>query len=428
MTNFKDFRLPLPLLNALDQMGYITPTPIQDQAIPLALGGKDILGSAQTGTGKTAAFVLPLLTKLVAEEEMQTTGLILTPTRELASQVMQVIKGMTKNLPKLKTALIIGGDSMGRQFDQLRQRPRLIVGTPGRVNDHLKRKTLDLSKVCMLVLDETDRMLDMGFGIQLDEILKYVPQERQTLMFSATFPKEILALSAKYLRDPSRVAVGETHAPAQKIKQDLVRLEEKEKYPRLLEELARREGSILIFVKTKHGADKLAGQLTSRNFVAESIHGDLKQSRRVRVIDGFRRQKYRIMVATDVAARGLDIPHIRHVINYDLPQCAEDYIHRIGRTGRAGAEGEALNLLSPSDTLKWRAIHRLLNPQELQSEGKQAQEKKHPQRKFSRGGAQASSFRDSDGKVSQRKGFTKKKKPFRSKKTSGRFQGSSARA
>lgn len=423
MANFKSYPLPKPLLNALEHMGYQTPTPIQSEAIPHALQGKDILGTAQTGTGKTAAFAIPLVAKLIEDEGA--TALILTPTRELASQVMQVIKEMTKMLPKLKTALLIGGDSMGKQFDHLRQKPRLIVGTPGRVNDHLKRKTLDLRKAHYLVLDETDRMLDMGFGIQIDEILKYVPDERQTLMFSATLPKEILALSAKYLKNPVRLAVGETHAPAQKIKQDMVRLTEGEKYPRLLEELTQREGSVIIFVKTKRGADKLAGQLTRQQHVAEAIHGDLKQSRRLRVINDFRKQKYRIMVATDVAARGLDIPHIRHVINYDLPQCAEDYIHRIGRTARAGAEGEALNLVSPTDQIKWRAIHRLMNPNETSEE--RSRESRPPSRKFSRPKSQKPSFKDGPKKFSPKKRGDAKK-PFRPKKPSGKFKGASARA
>ncbi len=422
MANFKSYPLPKPLLNALDHMGYQAPTPIQGEAIPNALQGKDILGSAQTGTGKTAAFAIPLVAKLIEDEA--STALILTPTRELASQVMQVVKEMTRSFPKLKTALLIGGDSMGKQFDHLRQKPRLIVGTPGRINDHLKRKTLDLRKARYLVLDETDRMLDMGFGIQIDEILKYVPHERQTLMFSATLPKEILTLSAKYLKNPVRLAVGETHAPAQKIKQDLVRLMEEEKYPRLLEELTRREGSIIIFVKTKRGADKLAGLLTRQRYVAEAIHGDLKQSKRLRVINDFRKEKYRIMVATDVAARGLDIPHIRHVINYDLPQCAEDYIHRIGRTARAGAEGEALNLISPSDQMKWRAIHRLMNPNEPREES--GREGRAPPRKFSRPRSQKPSFKDNVKKFSPKKRGDAKKN-FRSKKSFGKFKGAAAR-
>jgi superfamily II DNA/RNA helicase len=288
----------------------------------------------------------------------------MTPTRELAAQVAAALQQMIP-VPNIRTALLIGGEPMPRQFRQLQQKPRLIVGTPGRINDHLQRNTLRLSKTQFLVLDETDRMLDMGFGVQIDEILQHVPQENlQTMLFSATLPQEIVRLSSKYLKNPQRISVGSTTTPAAKIKQELVQTTDAEKYQQLLMQVNKRTGSIIIFVKTKFGADRLADKLSRADFEAEAIHGDLKQSRRDKVIRDFRDRKHRILVATDVAARGLDIPHIEHVINYDMPQCPEDYIHRIGRTARAGAEGEAVNLLTSADSIKWRAIQRLINPGE----------------------------------------------------------------
>ncbi len=360
MTEFKKFNLTPALLETLTAIGYMTPTPIQEQAIPPALEGKDILGSAQTGTGKTAAFGLPLITKL--QTSHRGSALILTPTRELASQVMDVLRKMLGKYNTIQTALLIGGESMGPQFIQLRNRPRLIVGTPGRVFDHLERGTLMLHDAGFLVLDETDRMLDMGFSIQLEKILKFLPKVRQTLLFSATMPSNIMQLSQKYLTNPVRIEVGSTVATAQNIDLSYEHVDSDKKYSRLTEELNQREGTIIVFVKTKRGAERLAFKLARQKFSAEAIHGDLKQSARDRVIEGFRDKKYRILVATDIAARGLDIPHIEHVINFDLPQAPEDYIHRIGRTARAGAQGFAISFISPEDMLKWREIQRMLNP------------------------------------------------------------------
>ncbi|PIR34060.1 MAG: ATP-dependent RNA helicase [Alphaproteobacteria bacterium CG11_big_fil_rev_8_21_14_0_20_44_7] len=360
MENFKDDRIPQALFHRLEQIGFTTPTPIQAQAIPPALEGRDILGSAQTGTGKTAAFGIPLITYLLNNNEGN--ALVLLPTRELATQVLKALQQFIGK-SKISTALLIGGEPMPKQFNQLRANPRLVVGTPGRINDHLTRGKLKLNNTKFLVLDEVDRMLDMGFGIQLDAIAEYLTAKtRQTLMFSATLPNNIKNISAKYLNDPIRISVGDSHAPAANVKQESVKITDAEKYPRLLEELNTRTGSVIIFVKTKRGADRMADKLRKNGHKSDALHGDLRQSKRNRVISGFRTQNYRILVATDVAARGLDIPHIEHVINYDLPQSPEDYIHRIGRTARAGAEGSALNFLGQSDNIKWRAIQRLLNP------------------------------------------------------------------
>ncbi len=367
MQQFAELGLPQPLLETLQKMNFETPTPIQAAAIPLALEGRDILGSAQTGTGKTGAFGIPLVAKLL--NSSRGSALVLTPTRELAVQVMQTMQQLIGRNSPIKTALLIGGEAMPKQFQQLRARPRLIVGTPGRINDHLGRGTLALHDTSFLVLDETDRMLDLGFGVQLEAIAKYLPKQRQTLMFSATMPKNIMKLSEQYLTNPERIAVGGTSAPAENLKQEVVNVTEGEKYEELLKQLENREGSIIIFVKTKHGADKMAERLRRQDYAAEAIHGDLRQNRRDKVIAQFRSMKYNILVATDVAARGLDIPHIKHVINYDLPQCPEDYIHRIGRTARAGAEGEAICLITRDDARKWRAIQQLLKTGESDDDG-----------------------------------------------------------
>lgn len=364
MENFNTLQLHSVLAASLARMGYEKPTPIQAQAIPFALKGRDVMGSAQTGTGKTAAFAIPLVESLLRNPEG--TALVLTPTRELGKQIMDIMKQLLGPKSSIKTAFIIGGESMGKQFDQLRQKPRLIVGTPGRINDHLERGSLKLDTARFLVLDETDRMLDMGFTIQLDRIFKHMPKERQTMMFSATLPKNILTLSKNYLTNPERVSVGEANTPATAIKQDVIFVEDEGKLEALDKELDERKGSIIVFVKTKYGTEKLAKKLNDRDHSAQAIHGDLKQNKRDRVIQDFRASKYRVLVATDVVARGLDIPHIEHVINYDLPQAPEDYIHRIGRTARAGAEGSALCLISNADRRKWHAITRLINPGEKQ--------------------------------------------------------------
>ena len=374
MNSFKEMGLPEALVHTLQHMQFNEPTPIQAETIPLALQGQDILGSAQTGTGKTGAFGIPLVAKLLLNP--RGSALVMTPTRELATQVMAQLQALLGKKSKIKRALLIGGASMPKQLAQLRNRPRVIVGTPGRINDHLKRGSLVLHDTNFLVLDETDRMLDMGFTVQIENVMKYMAVKRQTLLFSATLPKNIVRISEKYLDSPARVAVSATFSPAARIKQDTLKVSETEKYPYLLTQLHEREGSILVFVKTKYGTEKLARKLSKEGHSADAIHGDLRQNNRDRVIAAFRNKKHRILVATDVAARGLDIPHIEHVINYDLPQCAEDYIHRIGRTARAGAEGAALNLVTPADKSKWNAIDRLLNPDAERYEAPEPNNKK----------------------------------------------------
>lgn len=360
-TTFDAFGLPDTLLRALGAMNFTTPTPIQAQAIPPALAGQDVLGTASTGTGKTAAFALPLVQHLI--NSPRSLALVMTPTRELAVQVMSVIAPLLIHHPEIATACLIGGEPIGRQLNQLQRKPRVIVGTPGRINDHLMRRSLRLAAADFLVLDETDRMLDMGFGIQIEKIIDQMSKKRQTLMFSATLPSQILKMSSRYLKDPVRISVGVTNRPAVNIKQAQLHLSDGEKAQALHDQLDERQGSVIVFVKTKYGADRMATKLDRAGYAADAIHGDLQQRRRDRVIQAFRDKQFRVLVATDVAARGLDIPHIEHVINYDLPQCPEDYIHRIGRTARAGATGEAVNFITPADRAKWQAIVRLIDPE-----------------------------------------------------------------
>lgn len=360
METFQQFNLPPKLLKTLEKMNFKAPTDVQKQTIPLALEGQDIIGTAQTGTGKTGAFAIPLSAKILESDAASV--LVLTPTRELAMQVMNVFKTLLADTPSIKLALLIGGDSMDKQLSQLKSKPRVVVGTPGRMNDHLKRGTLSLKDTQHLVLDETDLMLDMGFDIQIETIIRKLPQQRQTLMFSATLPKKIESLAGKYLKNPIRISIGQQSTPGEGITQEVLMTADHEKYDHLIDQLGHREGSSIIFVKTKRGADKLATKLHNEGHKVGAIHGDLRQNKRERILTAFRNKKYAIMVATDVAARGIDVPHIQHVINYDLPQCPEDYIHRIGRTGRAGQTGAAISFVTQKEKGKWNAIERLLDP------------------------------------------------------------------
>lgn len=350
----KDFSaLPEFLQTALARLNITDPTPIQAGAVPPALEGKDVLGTAQTGTGKTFAFLLPLAARLA--ERPAENALILSPTRELAQQTYAELKKLADPAHPLKAALVIGGDNLHKQYADLRAKPRVVIATPGRLIDHIGRKTVNLKQTHYLVLDETDRMLDMGFIADIRRIAAALPQPRQTLLFSATLPKEIMSLANEFLKNPVRVQIGSVVSPADLVVQEIVHVGVREKLSQLLHELETRRGSVLIFTRTKHGADRLAKQLKLYGQKANSLHGDLRQNRRRQVLEFFRNETVRILVATDVAARGIDVPHIAHVINYDLPQCPEDYIHRIGRTGRAGAVGSALSLIA-DDGQKWKDI------------------------------------------------------------------------
>ena len=358
MKKFSDFNLTSPILAALKNLNLSEPTPIQSLAIPLALEGRDLLGTAQTGTGKTFAFGIPLVNHLALNKESG--ALILTPTRELALQVLTALKSLTSKDNLLDAALLIGGDPIQKQLKQLKK-ASLVVGTPGRIKDHLKRKSLNLKQFDFLVLDETDRMLDMGFLEDIKAIIEKLPIH-QTSLFSATLPKNISDLAQKFLNKPERINAGKENSPIINIKQEVRNISQKEKFDQLKIELLERTGSIVLFVKTKRSADKIALQLRKDKLNAEAIHGDLRQIKREKVLMKFRKNQFQILVATDVAARGLDIPLIEHVINYDIPQNPEDYIHRIGRTARAGAKGSALTFLTPADKKNWYLIEKLLNP------------------------------------------------------------------
>ena len=359
MSTFEKLPLPEALRTSLSQMKYEQMTPIQGQVIPLALEGKDILGSSCTGSGKTAAFSIPIIAQIMNAECGD--ALVLTPTRELASQVMQVMEQMIstynkmisthpvqegKKYRKIETVLLIGGEYIEKQKNSLRNCPRLIVGTPGRIEDHLQQRTLNLKNTHFLIFDEIDRMLEIGFIEPIQRITKQLPKKRQTLMFSATLAKNIEKLAHQYLTNPVRIEVKVAHDEVSNIDQRYIHVSDKDKYDVLLEELTSHKESTIIFVRTKVKADRLAKQLREEHFKVAALHGDLRQYKRTRIVKDFRSKKYQIVVATDVAARGIDIPHIKHVINYDFPQCAEDYVHRIGRTGRAGKQGFALSFLA----------------------------------------------------------------------------------
>ncbi len=378
MQQFSDLAITPLVLSALKKINLIKPTPIQNLSIPLALNGKDLLGTAQTGTGKTYAFGIPLVNHLTLNKD--SCALILTPTRELALQVLKALKDLTSNKNNLDSALIIGGDSIQKQLRQLK-RARLVVGTPGRMQDHLRRKSLKLNKFDFLVLDETDRMLDMGFVDDIKSIIEKLPIH-QTLLFSATLPKKIADMAKKFMVDPQRVNVGKENTPIIDVKQEVKNVNQKEKFQELKLELLERKGSVVLFVKTKRSADKIALQLRKDKFNAEAIHGDLRQSKREKVLLKFRKNMFQILVATDVAARGLDIPHIEHVINYDIPQNPEDYIHRIGRTARAGAKGRALTFLTSADTKNWYLIEKLINPNAEQPKKKTDSRRKKVKKSF----------------------------------------------
>lgn len=399
MTTFIELGLPASINSSLERLKITVPTPIQTATIPKAISGIDLLASAQTGSGKTIAYLLPLLLHVMNHPESG--AIILTPTRELAAQVHQQVIKLTEGLIPMKTALLIGGAPMHNQIVSLKKKPRLIVGTPGRINDHLERGSFKLKDTRFLVIDEADRMLDMGFGIQLDRIAEYLPEKKQTLMFSATVFPSVEKLSQKYLKNPERISIESKPESQPKIKQEMVQTTVSEKFATLQKQLTEREGTIIVFVRTKRSAERISKELFKQGHSADSIHGDLPQRRRERVIHAFRSKKIRILIATDVAARGLDVPHVMHVINYDLPECPEDYIHRIGRTARAGAEGNALCIVTSEDGYKWKAISRLIDP-----------EKKNPQITF-------------DQTRPKKGGFKPKRKPFR--KRSHNFRGNRSR-
>lgn len=355
--SFHQLGIAPQLLTLLDKLGFTVPTPIQRQSIPVAVQGKDIMGIAQTGTGKTLAFGVPMV-QLLAQKKGNH-GLVLLPTRELALQVEQALALLARPLG-LKTTVLIGGESMSPQLRSLRAHPDIIIATPGRLIDHLERKSLVLSRVAILVLDEADHMLDMGFAPQLKRIMEQVPKHRQTLLFSATMPPEIVRIATQYMATPVRVEVALPGTAAQSITQELFFVAHMEKLSLLEKLLSDYTGSVLVFTRTKHGAKRIALSLRNKGHSAAEIHSNRSQSQRQEALSGFRVGRYRVLVATDIAARGIDVSGIELVINYDLPEKAEDYVHRIGRTARAGKEGRAISFAMPDQRGNVKNIERLI--------------------------------------------------------------------
>ena len=364
MATFEQFHLAPPIIRALADERYVAPTPIQLQTIPLALAGRDIIGIAQTGTGKTAAFALPILNKIAAtplpRERKSCRVLVLSPTRELSGQILESFRSYGRHLG-ITAALAIGGVPMGPQVRALLNGVDVLVATPGRLLDLVRGNALRLGCVEVLVLDEADRMLDMGFIHDIRTIVAKLPVRRQTLLFSATMPQSIAELVSQMLRDPAKVAVTPVATTAERIVQRVIHLDRMAK-PGVLAETLRREpvDRALVFVRTKHGADKVARALVKSGVAAEAIHGNKSQSQRERVLGAFRDGDLAILVATDIAARGIDVEGISHVINYDLPHVPETYVHRIGRTARAGAEGVAISFCCTDEAPLLRAIEKLI--------------------------------------------------------------------
>lgn len=364
MTSFAELGLAAPIARALEEERYETPTPIQAQTIPHVLAGRDVVGIAQTGTGKTAAFALPILHHLSKHskraERKTCRVLVLSPTRELSGQIVDSFKTYGRHL-RLQVALAIGGVPIGRQRSALANGAEILVATPGRLLDLVNNGALRLDRVEVLVLDEADRMLDMGFIHDIRKIIKQVPVQRQTLFFSATMPKEIEELARHMLRDPARVAVTPVASTAERIAQRVVHVDKAGKLPLLAETLKTENiDRAIVFTRTKHGADKVVRQLEQRGIAAAAIHGNKSQNQRDRALTDFRNGRIRTLIATDIAARGIDVDGISHVINYDLPNVPESYVHRIGRTARAGAEGVAISFCDGEERAYLRDIEKLI--------------------------------------------------------------------
>ncbi len=344
------------ILEVLDSMKFTVPTPIQHKAIPIGIEGKDIIGIAQTGTGKTLAFAIPIIQRLA---QAKGRCLVLVPTRELAIQVDETFQKLTP-LFGIKTAVLIGGASMHLQLQALRRNPRVIIATPGRLTDHMNQRTILLADVNVLVLDEADRMLDMGFLPQIEQILKYIPKTRQTMLFSATIPAEIVKIAAIHMKLPVHTEVAPSGTMAERIVQELFIVKHDSKRQLLEKVLRQYHGSVLLFSRTKRGAAKIVRLIRGMGHNAAEIHSDRSLGQRREALEGFKRGKYRVLVATDIAARGIDVTGIELVINYDLPEDAENYVHRIGRTARAGHEGRAISFATPDQGDDVRNIEKLI--------------------------------------------------------------------
>lgn len=360
MTSFTELPLSAALQQRLKANNFNTPTPVQAAAIPQALAGKDVLATAQTGTGKTLAFLAPVIEHLMKTPgSRRVEALVLVPTRELALQVQEQYELLrTKKLPK--AAVVIGGMSEKPQIQAIRSGARLVIATPGRLEDLMSRRLVDIRGVEMLVLDEADRMLDMGFLPALRRIAAALPKQRQTMCFSATLEASVAGLVNEYTRDPVRIALGSTLKPAESVDLQAFEVSQADKFDTLRQLLREEKGRTLIFARTKRGTERLAKNLIRDGFLAAMIHGDRSQSQRISALNGFEEGRFKVLVATDVASRGIHVQDVAHVINYDLPAIPEDFIHRVGRTGRAGARGKASTLVSPAETLELKSIERAL--------------------------------------------------------------------
>lgn len=357
--SFDEFQISPLLKDNLARAKFVTPTPVQSRAIGPALLGLDILGTAQTGTGKTLAFLLPILERLAMHPGKGIEALVLLPTRELALQVFESLKtiGLGTGIP---TGFAVGGLSEGKQIDSIRHGARILIATPGRLEDYVRRGLADLGHVKILVLDEADRMVDMGFLPQMQRIMQGIPRERQTMCFSATLNKSVAHLVHEYLKNPVRVEVGLSSRPAEKVDLKIFEVVREQKFSLLVHLLQADPGTFLVFTRTKYGANKVFGKLVKMGFDAGILHGGKTQAQRIRALEGFKKGRHRILVATDIAARGIHVHGIRHVINYDMPQDADDFIHRAGRTGRVEETGTATTFVLPEEARDIQGIERIV--------------------------------------------------------------------
>lgn len=355
-SSFYSLGIAPKILEALDKYRFTIPTPIQHKAIPVCIGGNDIIGVAQTGTGKTLAFAIPIIQRLAQRKGK---ALILVPTRELAIQVDETFRKLTP-IFGMRTAVLIGGASMHNQLQALRGNPRVLVATPGRLVDHMEQRTVMLADVNILVLDEADRMLDMGFLPQIEKVLRAIPKDRQTMLFSATIPGDVVKIATAHMKLPIHIEVAPSGTMPERITQELFIVKRESKGKLLGKILKQYNGSVLLFSRTKRGAAKITRALKAHGWRAAEIHSDKSLPQRREALEGFKSGKYRILVATDIAARGIDVVGIELVINYDLPEDAENYIHRIGRTGRAGHEGHAISIATPDQAFEVRSIEKLI--------------------------------------------------------------------
>lgn len=355
---FYNLGISANILSAIRKLNFSNPTPIQEKAIPAAIAGDDIIAMAQTGSGKTLAFGIPMLQRLFKNN--RATGLVLVPTRELAIQVEDSLKPISRPL-NIRSVVLIGGASMNQQLAILNKRPQIIIATPGRLMDHIERKSVDLSQVEVFVLDEADRMLDMGFVPDIKKIIKSIPDDKQTMLFSATMPKEIEAIARKLMTDPTRLEIDHSGVTPSEISHEMFFISNQDKSRLLAHHLQERHGPVLVFTRTKRMASKLSARINRMGFSSAEIHSDRSQGQRRNALEGFKRGRYQVLIATDIAARGIDVSGIELVVNYDMPANSEDYVHRIGRTGRAGKSGHAVSFATRDQRSSLRDLERFMN-------------------------------------------------------------------